>query len=146
MIIVLDRRQYAIQELLCDLELPRDIHLKNSLENSLASVRQDSKEYNIPIINEEIGKCELMGVEQERRHAKGEDRHPEVSNPRRPHRDRHVEEHDQTPHAQVDARSGKSREQDTERNTGYSETTSCGDVSSTSECQIAGDRVRRDTS
>ena len=32
-IIVLDKRQYPIHELLCEREFPRDIHLRNSLRD-----------------------------------------------------------------------------------------------------------------
>lgn len=44
----------------------------------------------LPIIDEEIRKCELMRVEQERGDAEGQNRHPEVYDPRGPQGHGHV--------------------------------------------------------
>ena len=55
-----------------------------------------------------------MRVEQERRDAESQDRHPEVRDPSRPNCKRHVEQHDEGPHAEVDARAREARVQDAE--------------------------------
>lgn len=99
----------------------------------------------LPIIDEEIREGELMGVEQERRDTKGQNRYPEVYDPRGPQGHRHVQEHDKGPHAKVDAWAGKSREEDTERNPGRRESPTGGDITSSTKDQIARNGVRGNT-
>lgn len=63
-ILVLDRRQYPIQELLCDREFPLDIHLKNSLKmiSEYGNINNDEGAI-IPIVDYEIGEGKLMRIE-----------------------------------------------------------------------------------
>lgn len=72
-----------------------------------------------------------MGIEDERRDTKGEDRDPEIYQVRRPQRQGDIEQRDQGPHAQVDTRSGEPREQYAEVYPRSREPTSGGNVPST---------------
>ena len=85
-----------------------------------------------------------MRVEQERRDAHREDGHPEVRHPSRPDRQRHVEEHDERPHAEVDTRASEAGVQDGERDTRRRETTTGSNVPGTTERQVALDGLRVD--
>ena len=99
---------------------------------------------DLPIVDDEVGRGELVRVEQERRHAEREDGHPEVGDPSRPDRQRHVQEHDERAHAEVDARTREARVEDRERDARRRETTTRRDVPRTAEGQVRDDRVRRD--
>lgn len=61
-----------------------------------------------------------------------------------PQREGHVEQEQERPQSEVDARAGKPREENGERDPGSSEATTGGDVASSSVGQVAQDRVRGD--
>ena len=113
-IIVRVSRQYPIQELLCERELPRDIHRKNSLKEKRIRDRSERANMNIPIVNDEVGKYELVRVEQERSDAKCENRDPEVDEIGCPPRHCDVKKHDQCSHPEVYAWASETRKEDTE--------------------------------
>ena len=85
-----------------------------------------------------------MRVEQERRHAQGEDRHPEVRNPTRPDGECDIEQHDERPHAEVDAWACETGVQDREGDARRCETTTRRDVPRPTKGQVRDDRVRGD--
>ncbi len=87
-----------------------------------------------------------MRVEQEGRDAKCQDRHPEVRDPSSPDRQRHVEQHDQGTHAEVDTRPREPRVEDSERDPCRCKAATRCDVKRTTEGQVRDDRVRRDLS
>ena len=95
------------------------------------------EECRLPIIDDEVGEDKLVRIEPEGRNAQREGGHPEVDEVRCPQRQRHVKQHDEGSHAKVDTWPGESGEQNTEVDSRGSETTSCSDVTSASECQIA---------
>ena len=97
-----------------------------------------------PVVDNEVRGGELMRVEKERRDAQGQNGHPEVSDPSRPDRQRHIEQHDERPHAEVDARAREARVQDREGDARRREPTTRGDVPRTTKRQVRDDRVRRD--
>ena len=99
---------------------------------------------HVPIVNDEIRWRELVRVEQERRDTERKNRHPEVGHPSGPDRQCNIEQHDQRTHAEVDTRSSEPGVEDTEGQSSRSETTSSGDVTRTTECQVREDRVRVD--
>jgi len=83
-----------------------------------------------------------MRVEQEWRDAEGSYGEPEVYQVGSPDCHRDIEEHDQGSHAQVYTRARESRKQYAERYACGSEPTSCCNIPSASECQIAQDGMR----
>lgn len=85
-----------------------------------------------------------MRVIQERRDTKRQNRNPEINQIPRPERQRHIEQHQQRPHPEVDARSRETRIEDGERDPGRRESTAGGDVSSPAEGQVVQDGVRVD--
>lgn len=85
-----------------------------------------------------------MRVEDEWRKAKSERRDPEVDNMRNPQCNRHVKQHHQRPHTQVDAWTCKSGEKKTEVRARSSEATASSDVTGTTIVQIAENRVAVD--
>lgn len=104
--------------------------------------RERSYSYS-PVVNDEVRSGKLVRVEQERRDAQRQNRHPEVRDPSRPDRQRHVKQHDQSAHAKVDTRSGEARVEDSERDPGRCKATSGRDVPGATESQVRDDRVRR---
>ena len=98
----------------------------------------------VPIVNDEVRRRELMRVEQERRDTERKNRHPEVGHPSRPNRQRHVEQYNERPHAEVDAWAREARVEDGERDARRREPTASCDVPRTAERQVGDDRVRRD--
>ena len=96
---------------------------------------------NAPIIKDEVRERELVRVENKWRNTKSECRNPEVDQIWGPQRHRHIEQHNERPHTQVDTRSSKSRVQDTERNASRCESTTSCNVSSPTERQVAQDGV-----
>ena len=82
-----------------------------------------------------------MRVEEERRDAQGQNGYPEVGDPSRPDRQRHVEQHDERSHAEVDARARKARVQDREGDASRREPTACRNVPRTTKRQVRDDRV-----
>lgn len=63
---------------------------------------------------------------------------------RNPNGEGDIEQDQQVPEAGVDARSGETGVEDAEGDAGCRESTTGGDVSSTSECQVAQDRIAVD--
>ena len=59
---------------------------------------------DVPVVNDEVRRRELVRVEQEGRDAHRQNGDPEVRDPSRPDRQRYVEQHDERAHAEVDAR------------------------------------------
>ena len=55
-----------------------------------------------------------MRIEKERGDTESEDGYPEINQVSRPERQCHIEQHQQSPHAQVNARASESREKNTE--------------------------------
>ena len=87
-----------------------------------------------------------MRVEQEGRDAHREDGHPEVRHPARPNGKRHIEQHDERAHAQVDTRAREPGVEDRKRDARRCEATTSGNVPRTTKGQVGDDRVRRDLS
>ena len=85
-----------------------------------------------------------MRVEHERCDAQGEDGEPEVQEVGRPDSHGGVEQQQEVTHTHVDAGSGETGVEDGERDTRRRETTTCRDVSSTTEGEIVEDRVAVD--
>ena len=65
---------------------------------------------------------------------------------RNPHRHGGIEQDEKIPHAHVYARTSKSGIKDAERDSSSGESAACCDVSGTTECQIAQNRVGVDLS
>ncbi len=82
-----------------------------------------------------------MRVEQERGYTQCQNRDPEIDNFGDPNCQRDVEQHDERSHSEVDAGTCKPRVQNTEVDATRGETTSRGNVSGTTKCEIADDRV-----
>lgn len=77
-----------------------------------------------------------MRIEHERRHAKRQDREPEVDQMGNPYGHGGVEQEQNIPHAHVDTRTSKSGIEDAERYPGSRETSSCRNITSTTKGQI----------
>jgi hypothetical protein len=58
--------------------LPRRIHLENSLRDVKIEIAGFEAEINIPVVDDEVGKDELMRFEPERSEAKGKYGYPEI--------------------------------------------------------------------
>ena len=80
-----------------------------------------------------------MGIEDERSHTKREHREPEVDEIRRPDGQSGVEQHQQVPHAHVDAWPCEPGVENGEGQPGDTETTTSGNVTSTTERQVTQD-------
>ena len=80
-----------------------------------------------------------MGIEHERCNTQGHHREPEVDDPARPKRERHVEEHDEDAHSEVDRRTREPRVQDAERDSRDREATTSRNVPSATERQVTQD-------
>ncbi len=85
-----------------------------------------------------------MWVENEGSKAQGECGEPEVDQMGYPKRHRHVQQHDQSAHPQVDTRTREARIQDRKRHACRSEATTSRNVPGTTECKITQDRVAVD--
>lgn len=105
------------------------------------SVTSRHPSQELAIVDDEVGKGELMRVEHERCDTERHHGDPEVDQVRHPNRHRDVENDEQGAHAEVDARSRESRVQNRERKSSSCETTTCRDVTSTTECQVRQDGV-----
>lgn len=93
----------------------------------------------LPVVDDEVGERELMGVEHERRDTKRKDGQPEVDQVGSPYGDGRVEQEEQITHAHVDTRPSESGVKDREGYTRCRETTAGGDVASTTIAQIVQD-------
>ena len=111
---------------------------------STSPLKGEIERENVPVVHNEVCKRKLMRVEQERRDAHREDGYPEVRDPSRPDRQRHVEQHDERAHAEVDTRACETREQDAEADATGGEPTTGSDVTRTTEGQVAEYGVRLD--
>ena len=98
----------------------------------------------LAVVDDEVGERELMRVEDEGGDAECEDGDPEVDEMRDPDGQGDVQEHEQRPHAEVNAGPGEPRVEDAEGQARGGETSSSGDVSSTTECEIAQNRMSVD--
>ena len=87
-----------------------------------------------------------MGIEHERCKTQRKDGNPEVNKEGCPNRQGRIEQHNQRPHAQVYAWTCKAGKEDAEGYPTRGESTSCGDVTSSSEVQVAQNRVGVDLS
>ena len=85
-----------------------------------------------------------MWIKDEWCDAKSSDGYPEVNQEWCPDGHRHIEKHNQCSHAKIDTWSSESREENTKRYTTGCESTSCCNITSTSECQVAEDGVSID--
>ena len=85
-----------------------------------------------------------MRVEDEGCNAKRHDGEPEVDEERSPNSHCGVKEDEDKPHAHIDARTGEARIKNGERHASGGESTTSGDVSSSTEGQIALDGLRID--
>lgn len=82
-----------------------------------------------------------MRVEQERCNTKRNNRDPEVDEPIRPERQCHIKQHNQRSESEIDTWPSEPREQDTKVDPRSRKSTSRSDISSTTKCQVAQDRV-----
>jgi hypothetical protein len=96
---------------------------------------------NIPVVDDEVGKDELMWIEPERSKAKGKYGYPEIDQVGRPQGQRDIEEHNQGPHSKINTWASKTREKDIEIKPGCCKSTTSRNVTSTAESQIGKDRV-----
>lgn len=96
---------------------------------------------NLPIINDEIGEHKLMRIEQERCNTQREDGDPEIDEVGCPERQGHIEKHDQCPHPQINAGPSEARKERAEVDSGGREATTGCDIPSTTEGQIAKNRM-----
>jgi len=73
-----ERRQYPMHKFLCDCELPRDIHRRNSLNftSRCQNMIENTTEMHIPVINDKVQEHNVMCVEPERRNAQQHHRNP----------------------------------------------------------------------
>ena len=62
----------------------------------------------LAVVDDEVRERELVRVEDERSQTQRKRRNPEINHMRYPERDRHIKQHDQRPHPQVDTRTSKS--------------------------------------
>lgn len=85
-----------------------------------------------------------MRVEHEWSYTQGEHGYPEVDQVGNPDGQADIEKNDQVSHAHVNAGSCKSGVQDAEIESSGGKTTSCCDVSCSTESQIAQNRLRVD--
>lgn len=85
-----------------------------------------------------------MGIEDEGRQTQRKRRNPEVDDMRDKYRQCHEEQHDQCAHPQVNARTGEAREQRAEVDSRSCESTSRGDVTSTTIVKVRQNRVALD--
>jgi hypothetical protein len=104
--------------------------------------RHPAKE--LSIIDDEISKRELMGIEKEWGDAKSEDGDPEVDEVGHPQRKGHVKQQTERAHTEVNTRPSETRVQLAEWLANRGKPSSCGNVSGTAECEIAYDRMRVD--
>ena len=86
-----------------------------------------------------------MRIEYEWGKAKRQNPGPEVYDPWGPDGHGYVEEHDRCPHTEVDARAGKTHEEDGKRTPVRRKSSARSDITSSAENQIACYSVRRDT-
>lgn len=85
-----------------------------------------------------------MWVEEEGGNAKRHNREPEVEKVGDPNGHRHIEEDEEIAEAHVDAGTSEARIEDAEGNARCRKAASSSDVTSTTERQIAEDRIRID--
>lgn len=85
-----------------------------------------------------------MWIEYEWSNAKCRDCDPEIDEVWRPEGNRHVEQHYQCSHTQVDTRSGETREQRAERYTGSRKPTTCRNIPCPTKCKIGQYRMSVD--
>ena len=94
-----------------------------------------------PVVDDEVREHELMRVEQEWRNAQREDGDPEVQQVGCPQRQRYKQQHEHRPHAEVDTWASETREEDVEVDACCRKATSGRNVTSTTESEIAQNRV-----
>ena len=123
---------------------PRESAVTVPTARFMARVTTRHPPQELPVVDDEVRKVELMGVEDERRDTERHDGEPEVDEVRRPDGHRSVEEHQDVPHAHVDTWSSEPRVEDGEGQTSRRETTTRRNVPGTTECQVALDRLRVD--
>jgi hypothetical protein len=85
-----------------------------------------------------------MRVEQERGYAEGQDGQPEVDEVGNPNGKGSIEEEQEISHSHVDGWACETRVKDAKANASGSESTSGGNVSSATKCQIAQNGLRID--
>lgn len=95
----------------------------------------------LAIVDDEIGECELMGIEHKRCDTESHDSDPEVDQMRHPNGQGRIQKQEESTHAKVDTRASESRIEETERYSGCGETSSCGDISSTTKSQVGQNGV-----
>jgi len=93
------------------------------------STGQPSEE--LTVVDEEVGPCELVRVEQERSNTESEKGNPEVKKPVSPNGQSTKQKHEKQTDTQVDRRSSETRVENTEGHTGSGETTTGTDVTGT---------------
>lgn len=96
----------------------------------------------LPVVDDEVGERELVGVEQEGGNAKRKYREPEVDEVRCPDGHGRVQEEQEVPHSHVDAGAREPGVEDGERLASGGESTTGSDIASTTERQIALDGLR----
>ena len=98
----------------------------------------------LAVVDNEVRERELVRVEHERRDAQRQHRDPEVDEEGRPDGHGGVEKQKQVAHTHIDTGSSETRVEDSERDTSRRETTTRRNVSGTTKCQVALDRLRVD--
>ena len=111
----------------------------------MVSKRRRQKVYQcIPVINDEVRERELMRVEEERRDAECQSCRPEVDQVRDPKRQRHIQQHDQRAHSEVDTRTSETRVEREELHARSRETTASRDVPCATVGEISQDGMTID--
>ena len=87
-----------------------------------------------------------MRVEKERRDTHRKNRNPEIHDPPSEQRQRHIQQHHQRPHSQVDTWPSKSGVQNAERKSSRREPTTSCDVPSSTKREISCNGMRGDLS
>ena len=98
----------------------------------------------LAVVDDEVGDRELVRVENEWRHAEGDDVEPEVDQMRHPEGEGDIEQEDEGAHAEVDGWPGEPRVEDGEGQTRRSETTTSCNVTRTTVGQVAENGLRVD--
>ena len=96
----------------------------------------------LSIVDDEVGECELVRVEEERSNAKSHDGDPAVDQVRHPDCKRGIQQKQQCTHTEVDTWTSKPRVKQAERYPGSSERSTSGDISCSTESQVGQDGMR----
>lgn len=93
------------------------------------------------VVDNKVSDGELVGVEEERRNTKANNRNPEVDKMRNPNCKSDEEKNDEGTYTEIDRRSSESGVKNAERDSSGGKTTTSSDIPSTTESQVVENRV-----